>query len=75
MVVRAVELDGARSLVAIPMINRDELIGAFTIYRQELKPFDDEELDLLQVFSDQAAIAVTITRLIDECRTLEHRLQ
>jgi GAF domain-containing protein len=48
------------------MIHRDNLIGAFTIYRQEVKPFTDDELTLLQAFSDQAAIALTITRLIDD---------
>ena len=61
-----VELGGARSFLAIPMIHRDSLIGAFTIYRQEVKPFTDDELTLLQAFSDQAAIALIITRLIDD---------
>jgi len=61
-----VDLGGARSFLAIPMIHRDNLIGAFTIYRQEVKPFTDDELTLLQAFSDQAAIALTITRLIDD---------
>ncbi len=60
------KLGGARSFLAIPMINRDSLIGAFTIYRQEVNPFSDDELTLLQSFSDQAAIALTITRLIDD---------
>jgi DNA-binding CsgD family transcriptional regulator/transcriptional regulator with GAF, ATPase, and Fis domain len=60
------DLGGARSFLAIPMIHRDNLIGAFTIYRQEVKPFTDDELTLLQAFSDQAAIALTITRLIDD---------
>lgn len=61
-----VELGGARSFLAIPMIHRDNLIGAFTIYRQEVNPFTDNELTLLQAFSDQAAIALTITRLIED---------
>ena len=60
------DLGGARSFLAIPMIHRDNLIGAFTIYRQEVKPFTDDELTLLQSFSDQAAIALTITQLIDD---------
>jgi GAF domain-containing protein len=59
------------------MIHRDKLIGAFTIYRQEVKPFSDDELGLLQAFSDQAAIALTITRLIEDrtrlLQQLEHR--
>ncbi len=66
------DLGGARSFLAIPMIHRDNLIGAFTIYRQEVKPFTEDELTLLQAFSDQAAIALTITRLIeDRTRLLE----
>ena len=61
-----VDLGGARTLMAIPMIHRDQLLGAFAIYRQKVRPFTDQELELLQVFSDQAAIALTITRLLDE---------
>jgi DNA-binding CsgD family transcriptional regulator/transcriptional regulator with GAF, ATPase, and Fis domain len=70
-----VELGGARSFLAIPMIHRDSLIGAFTIYRQEVKPFTDEELTLLQAFSDQAAIALIITRLIDDRAKLLSELE
>jgi len=70
-----VELGGARSFLAIPMIHRDSLIGAFTIYRQEVKPFTDDELTLLQTFSDQAAIALIITRLIDDRARLLNELE
>lgn len=70
-----VDLGGARSFLAIPMIHRDDLIGAFTIYRQEVKPFTDDELTLLQSFSDQAAIALTITRLIDDRTRLLKELE
>ncbi len=69
------DLGGARSFLAIPMIHRDNLIGAFTIYRQEVKPFTDDELTLLQAFSDQAAIALTITRLIDDRTRLLKELE
>ena len=69
------DLGGARSFLAIPMIHRDSLIGAFTIYRKEVQPFSDDELSLLQSFSDQAAIALTITRLIDERSRLLQELQ
>jgi DNA-binding CsgD family transcriptional regulator/transcriptional regulator with GAF, ATPase, and Fis domain len=69
------DLGGARSFLAIPMIHRDKLIGAFTIYRQEVKPFTDEELTLLQSFSDQAAIALTITRLIEDRTRLLKELE
>jgi DNA-binding CsgD family transcriptional regulator/transcriptional regulator with GAF, ATPase, and Fis domain len=69
------DLGGARSFLAIPMIHRDNLIGAFTIYRQEVKPFTEDELTLLQAFSDQAAIALTITRLIDDRTRLLKELE
>ena len=69
------DLGGARSFVAIPMIHRDILVGAFTIYRQEVRPFSDQELSLLQTFSDQAAIALTITSLIDDRSRLIDKLE
>ena len=69
------DLGGARSFLAIPMIHRDVLTGAFTIYRQEVKPFTDNDLGLMQAFSDQAAIALTITRLIDDRGTLIKKLE
>jgi len=69
------DLGGARSFLAIPMIHRDNLIGAFTIYRQEVKPFTEDELTLLQSFSDQAAIALTITRLIEDRTRLLKELE
>lgn len=73
--VATADLGGARSFIAIPMIHRDALIGAFTIYRQEVQPFTDDELSLLQAFSDQAAIALTITRLIDDRTKLLEKLK
>lgn len=73
--VATVDLGGARSFVAIPMIHRDTLVGAFTIYRQEVRPFSHQELNLLQTFSDQAAIALTITSLIDDRRRLLDHLE
>ena len=73
--IATVDLGGARSFVAIPMIHRDVLVGAFTIYRQEVRPFDDQELSLLQAFSDQSAIALTITSLIDDRSRLIDKLK
>ena len=69
------DLGGARSFVAIPMIHRDKLVGAFTIYRQEIRAFSDHELSLLQAFSDQAAIVLTITTLIDDRSRLIDKLK
>ncbi len=69
------DLGEARTFLVIPMLNRDKLLGAFTVYRQEVRPFTDEELTIVQTFSDQAAIALIITKLIDERNTLVDRLE
>lgn len=56
--IATVDLGKARSFVAIPMVGRGKLLGAFTIYRTRVHPFNDRTLELAQLFSDQAAIAV-----------------
>jgi class 3 adenylate cyclase/putative methionine-R-sulfoxide reductase with GAF domain len=54
-----------RSMLTVPVIVEDELIGALTVVRQEPKPFTDEHIALVQTFADQAAIAIANARLID----------
>jgi class 3 adenylate cyclase/putative methionine-R-sulfoxide reductase with GAF domain len=73
--VAAVTLGGMRTVVSVPILKYDQLIGVISIYRQEVRPFTDKQIAVVENFAAQAVIAIENARLLDDLNKLNQQLE
>jgi adenylate cyclase len=66
---------GVRTVLFVPMLKDDQLIGVFTVYRQEVRPFSERQIELVKTFAAEAVIAIENARLLSELRERTYQLQ
>src|ERR1700704_5574788 len=74
-VVTAVALGGYRTVLSVPMLKDNELIGVISIYRQEVRPFTDKQIELVTSFARKAVIAIENVRLLNEIQNKSRQLE